>query len=96
MTVCCSSSMGYRIVVLELAVTIICAVQIFHGELPQMNSEDEHYCNFRISHGEPSSEYSMLIFYGELAFNNANAEWIVECVWQPGYQLGRVTEKQKC
>ena len=49
-----------------------------------MNSEDEHYCNCQISYG--SSEDSMLIFLGELiAFNNANAEWIVECVWQPGF-----------
>ena len=60
MTVRCSSSIGYRIVVPELAVTITCAVQIFHGELPEMNSEAEHYCNFRISNGEPSSEDNML------------------------------------
>ena len=88
MIVHCSSSMGYRMVVPELVVTIICAVQIFHGELPEMNSEDEHYCNDRISHWEPSFEDSMLIFHGELiAFSNADTEWIVECVWQPATNL---------
>ena len=56
-------------------------MQIFHEELPEMNSEDEPYCNYQISHGEPSSEDSMLIFHGELIAFNTNAEWIVElCV----------------
>ena len=53
-----------------------------------MNAEDKHYCNYQISHGESSSEGSMLIVRGELiAFNNANSEWIVECVWQPATSL---------
>ena len=80
--------MKYRIVVPELVVTIICAVQTFHGELPEMNYENEHYCNYQISQGEPSSKDSMLIFHRELiGFNNANSEWIVECMWQPATNL---------
>ena len=58
---------------------------IFH-EVPYCCSEVGSYNNLavQIFHGEPSSEDSMLIFHGELiAFNNANVEWIIECVWQP-------------
>ena len=43
---------------------------------------------------EQSSEDNMIIFLGAIYHSMMQIEWIIECLWQQGNHLVRVTEKQ--
>ena len=78
--------MGSIHVVPELTITVICAVQISHGEFPEMETPKMSITVSVESPWGTSSGDSIYLPWGtHMTFNNAKGEWIVEWLWQLSY-----------